>query len=89
MEKNLEYFGNDSYKLLCLLSEIEVEVKGLKYIPLLQQEIADKVFFSKLKVNKLMQELLSKGYLANYKEKKSKYCITEQGYKVLEKMKNN
>lgn len=86
---NLEYFGNDNYKVLKFLYDNQIQVKDEYYIVLSQQEIADMVQFSKLKTNGIMQELREKGFIANYENKRRKYVITDIGYKVIELMSKN
>ena len=86
---NLEYFGNDNYKVLKFLYDNQIQVKDKYYIILSQQEIADMVQFSKLKTNGIMQELREKGFIANYENKRRKYIITDIGYKVIELMSKN
>ena len=86
---NLEYFGNDNYKVLKFLYDNQIQVKDEYYIVLSQQEIADMVQFSKLKTNGIMQELREKGFIANYENKRRKYIITDMGYKVIELMSKN
>ena len=86
---NLEYFGNDNYKVLKFLYDNQIQVKDKYYIILSQQEIADMVQFSKLKTNGILQELREKGFIANYENKRRKYVITDMGYKVIELMSKN
>ena len=86
---NLEYFDNDSYKVLRFLYDNQIQVKDEYYIVLSQQEIADMVQFSKLKTNRIMQDLREKGFIANYENKRRKYVITDVGYKVIELMSKN
>lgn len=86
---NLEYFGNDNYKVLKFLYDNQIQVKDKHYIVLSQQEIADMVQFSKLKTNGIMQELREKGFIDNYENKRRKYVITDIGYKVIELMSKN
>ena len=86
---NLEYFGNDNYKVLKFLYDNQIQVKDKYYIILSQQEIADMVQFSKLKTNGIMQELREKGFIDNYENKRRKYVITDIGYKVIELMSKN
>ena len=85
---NLEYFGNDNYKVLKFLYDNQIQVKDEYYIVLSQQEIADMVQFSKLKTNGIIQDLREKGFIANYENKRRKYIITDIGYKVIELMSN-
>lgn len=86
---NLEYFGNDNYKVLKFLYDNQIQVKDKYYIVLSQQEIADMVNFSKLKTNGILQELREKGFIANYENKRRKYIITDMGYKMIELMSKN
>ena len=86
---NLEYFGNDNYKVLKFLYDNQIQVKDKHYIILSQQEIADMVQFSKLKTNGIMQDLREKGFIDNYENKRRKYIITDIGYKVIELMSKN
>lgn len=89
MEFTLEFFSNDRYDILKLLSENQVKVKDDFYVPLSQQEIADIVHFSKLKTNKLLNELLDNGFVKSFQGKRGKYAITEKGYKALQLMQRN
>lgn len=86
---NLEYFGNDNYKVLKFLYDNQIQVKDKYYIILSQQEIADMVQFSKLKTNGIIQDLREKGFIDNYENKRRKYVITDIGYKVIELMSKN
>lgn len=86
---NLEYFGNDNYKVLKFLYDNQIQVKDKYYIVLSQQEIADMVNFSKLKTNGIIQDLREKGFIDNYENKRRKYVITDIGYKVIELMSKN
>lgn len=83
----LEFFANDKYKLLDVLNNSEIKIKEDLYIPLSQQEIADIVHFSKVKTNRIINELIDNKFLIVYKGKKGKYALTEKAYKVLKLMK--
>lgn len=89
MEFTLELFANDRYTLLKLLCENQVKVKEDFYIPLSQQEIADIAHFSKLKTNKILNELIENGFLEVFQGKRGKYAITNKGYKVLHLIQKN
>lgn len=84
----LEYFGNDNYKVLKFLYDIQIPIENTeeKYIFLSQQEIANMVQFSKTKINAIMQDLKRKGFIDNYKKKRGKYIITDIGKQVIELM---
>ena len=83
MEFTLEFFANDRYNLLKMLLDNQVKVKNDFYVPLSQQEIADMIQFSKLKTNRLLNELMENGFVEFYNGKRGKYTITEKGHKVL------
>jgi predicted transcriptional regulator len=83
MESTLEFFSNDRYSILKLLSENQVKIKEACYVTLSQQEIADMAHFSKLKTNKLLNELIQDGYVGLFNGKRGKYMLTEKGQKAL------
>ena len=60
---NLEFFMNDKYTVLKAMSDNQVNVNGFPYCNLSQQEIADMVHMSKMKVNGIIQELIERNYL--------------------------
>lgn len=86
---NLEFFGNSYYKVLKVLYNNQIQVKDKCYVTLSQQEIADILHFSKLKTNGIIKELREKGFITNYENKKRKYVLTDNGYKVIEIMSKN
>ncbi|HAT4093907.1 TPA: hypothetical protein I9Z34_002425 [Clostridium perfringens] len=89
MEFTLEFFANERYKLLKLLCDNQVKVKEDYYVTLSQQEIADIAHISKLKVNKIINELIDEKCLCLYKNKRGKYYLTEKGLKVLKIIQKN
>lgn len=84
MTFNLEFFANQRYKILKLLSENQIEVKEESYIALSQQEIADMAHISKYKTNRIINELIKEDCLCVYNNKRGKYALTPKGLKVLE-----
>ena len=86
MEFSLEFFANDRYALLKMLLDNQIKVKDDFYVPLSQQEIADMIQFSKLKTNRLLNELKDNGFIDCFNGKRGKYVITEKGHKVLQLM---
>ena len=89
MEFTLEFFSNDRYSLLKLLSDNQVKVKDDFYVPLSQQEIADMAHFSKLKTNRLMNELIDGEYVGFFNGKRGKYAITDKGHKAVHLIQKN
>ena len=84
----LEFFANERFEILILLKENEIKVKEDEYVPLSQQEIADMAHFSKLKTNKILNELIDLDYVVPYMNKRGKYALTERGNKLIELFKN-
>lgn len=81
---DLTYFLNDKYELLKLLYDNQLEVKGDIYISLSQQEIADIAHFSKLKTNKIINELKDLDFVVPYRNVRGKYVLTEKALNFIE-----
>ena len=86
MDSILSFFGNERYVILKILSEHQVTIGKDRISPLSQQEIADIAECSKLKVNRILNELINAGYVGCFNGKRGKYSITDNGYKVLKLM---
>lgn len=84
----LEFFANERFEILILLKENQVKIKDEEYVPLSQQEIADMAHFSKLKTNKILNELIDLEYVVPYMNKRGKYSLTERGNKLIDLFKN-
>ena len=80
---SLEFFANDKYTVLKVIAENQENVDGFPYCSLSQQEIADIARMAKAKTNKIIGELLKRGYLSLFQGKRGKYYITEKGAKAL------
>ncbi len=89
MQFTLEYFANERYELLKLLCDNQVKVKDAFYVSLSQQEIADMAHISKLKANKIINELIEQECLYLYNNKRGKYALTEKGLRVLQLIQKN
>ena len=73
-------FINDKTRILLIISENQLEIKGKNICPLNQQEIASLAHCGKLKANQIEE-----GYLEMI-HAKGRYLITAKGYVLLEKM---
>ena len=60
MKTILEEFGNEKCVILKLLYDNQIKVKDDCYVSLSQQEMADKVHYSKVKTNKIINDLKRK-----------------------------
>lgn len=88
-EFKLNFFANDRFKLLTTLLDNQIKADNEWIIPMNQQGIADTVGFSKLKTNKLLNDLINNGYVIKYNGKNGKYQLTEQAIKAIHLMKKN
>ncbi len=80
------YFANDNYKTLKIISDNLVRIKGDLIAPLTQQDIADIAQFSKVKTNQLLKDLIEKGFASTYQGQRAKYELTRKGEKIIEIM---
>jgi DNA-binding IclR family transcriptional regulator len=79
---NIDYFGNDKYRVLSCMAKRQILVKDSSVIKLSQQEIADILQLSKVKVNTIISELKSDGYLTQ-KSPRGKYSLTDKAIAAL------
>jgi len=89
MAFTLEAFANERYELLKLLCDHQVKVKEAFYVTLSQQEIADMAHISKLKANRIINELMDLDCLYLYNNKRGKYALTEKGLKTIQLIQKN
>jgi DNA-binding IclR family transcriptional regulator len=80
-----DYFANDKFKVLQCMAERQIPVKGSMIIKLSQQEIAEILNFSKVKVNGIINELKVDGYLIQ-KSSRGKYTLTVKAVDILSEM---
>lgn len=83
----IEYFANDKYRVLSCMAERQISVNGNMVIKLSQQEIADMLQLSKVKVNGIIAELKADGLLIQ-QSSKGKYSLTDKAKAMLNEMKN-
>ena len=76
-------FTSDSFKLLCLLSNLQAETLDGKRVRESQEEIARLFHVSKGKLNPLMQSLVASGCIRKYRAR-SGYTVTPLGEHVVE-----
>ena len=80
-----DYFANDKLKVLCCMAERQILVKDAMIIKLSQQEIAEILNLSKVKVNGIINELKADGYLIQ-NSSRGKYTLTEKAVDILSEM---
>lgn len=82
---NIDYFGNDKYRVLACMAKRQISVNGNSIIKLSQQEIAEIVQLSKAKVNAIIAELKDNDYISQASPR-GKYSLTEKAVLALDKM---
>ena len=78
-------FVNEKTKVLIILRDNQLQIDGKSICPLNQQEIANLVPCGKLKVNKILKELIDGRYVEML-HTKGRYIVTAKGYEVLKKL---
>ena len=76
-------FTSDSFRLLCLLTDLQTDTIDGKRVRESQEEIAELFHVSKGKLNPLMQELVASGCIEKYRAR-SGYTVTPLGTQVVE-----
>lgn len=79
----LEYFANDRFMVLKVIQSNQVVIRENEYCTLSQQEIADLVCFSKLKVNRIINDLIKEGFIILHNNKRGKYALTHSGKEMV------
>ena len=75
-------FTSDSFRLLCLLEELQANTRDGKRVRESQEEIAELLHVSKGKLNPLMQSLVASGCIQKYRAR-SGYTVTPLGMQVV------
>ena len=81
----LDYFVNDKYKILECMAQRQISVNDALVVKLSQQDIADILHFTKVKVNSIIGELKQDGYVIQHSSR-GKYSLTEKAKYELAKM---
>lgn len=84
----IEYFANDKYRVLSCMADRQISVNDNMVIKLSQQEIADMLQLSKVKVNGIIAELKTDGLLIQ-QSSKGKYSLTDKANAMLNEMRND
>lgn len=79
----MNLFTSDSFRLLCLLTDLQTDTIDGKRVRESQEEIAELFHVSKGKLNPLMQSLVASGCIEKYRAR-SGYTVTLLGKQVVE-----
>ena len=81
------FFVNDKYRVLECMANRQISVNNEEIVKLSQQEIADILHFTKTKVNTIIGELKTNGYIVQLSSR-GKYSLTSKANTELRKMGN-
>ena len=81
-----EFFVNDKYRVLECMANRQISVNNELIVKLSQQEIADILHFTKTKVNIIIGELKTNGYITQLSTR-GKY-LTDKANTEISKMSN-
>lgn len=79
---DLSYFMNDKWKVLFTIYDNQIEIEGKKVCPLSQQEISNLTSCSKVKANRIINELIDNDYIMPTRIK-GRYQINGKGEKAI------
>lgn len=88
-KQDIEMFMNDNFKVLRLMQNNIILINKAHICPMTQQEIAESLGFSLMKVNAIMITLRNGKYIDRYKNSRGRYVITTKGKKVLSIIEKN
>lgn len=77
---DVDLFLNDNYQVLMVLYSHQQEVNGNVFTAITQQEIADNMDFSLMKINAIINKLKKAGYVNSYKNSRGRYKLTDKAY---------
>lgn len=79
-------FFNDNYLVLEVLYNYQQEVNNQVFTAITQQEIADILGYSIMKINSIMIMLKKTGYVISYNNTKGRYQLTTKSYQLIRKI---
>ena len=83
---DIKLFLNDYYELIKLLHDNEVRVLDEVFVPLTQQQIADTLNYSKMKVNGMFIELQKRGLVEQ--KSRGKYVLSDSTESIIKTVEN-
>lgn len=82
-----DLFLNDNYSVLCVLYDNQQEINCRIFTAITQQEIAENLGCSIMKVNSIMLKLKNAGYVTVYKNTRGRYQLTDKAYMLINEIK--
>lgn len=84
IKTDTEKLVNDSYKVLALLYDNQITIRGETYCPLSQKEICESIGITRSTLNLLMKRLKTYGFITYTGVKK--YCLSDRAIQIVEKI---
>ena len=85
---DVDLFLNDNYQVLMVLYSHQQKVNGNVFTAITQQEIADNIDFSLMKINGIISKLKKAGYVNSYKNSRGRYQLTDKAYSLIDNVNN-
>ena len=79
----VDLFLTDNYQVLMVLYSHQQEVNGNVFTAITQQEIADNMDFSLMKINAIINKLKNAGYVNSYRNSRGRYQLTKKAYSLI------
>lgn len=81
---DVEIFLNDNYLVLLVLYNHQQEINKQVFTAITQQEIADNVGYSLMKINTIINKLKRAGYVSSYRNSRGRYQLTNKAYYLID-----
>lgn len=85
--KDVDMFLNDNYRVLVVLYENQQEINNHVFTAITQQEIADNLGYSLMKINAIIIKLKKYGYINHYRNSRGRYQLTNKAYILINDIK--
>lgn len=85
--KDIDMFLNDNYYVLVVLYENQQEINNHIFTAITQQEIADNLGYSLMKINSIIIKLKKAGYINLYRNSRGRYQLTDKAYMLIHDIK--
>lgn len=85
--KDVDMFLNDNYRVLMVLYENQQEINNHVFTAITQQEIADNMGYSLMKINAIIIKLKKYGYINPYRNSRGRYQLTDKAYILINDIK--
>ena len=81
-------FLNDNYQVLAVLYDNQQEINNHIFTAITQQEIADNLGYSLMKINAIIAKLKKAGYVSLYRNSRGRYQLTNKAYILINNIKD-